>query len=80
MRMIAVMITALVAVSVAAPASAQMSTKTRDQLASMRKQNPTSYETCHGLAVKRGYSTVDQELEGQALMNFITGCMAMAQR
>jgi hypothetical protein len=78
--MIAVIIAALVTVSIAAPASAQMSAKTKEQMTSMRKQNPTSYDACNALAVKRGYSTADQEFEGRALMNFISGCMAMTQR
>src|SRR5262245_8890104 len=63
MRMISVAIAALVAVSFAAPASAQMSERTRGELATMRAQNPASYDACHSLAVQRGYSTVDHELE-----------------
>ena len=78
MRMIAVLIAAVAAVSVAAPASAQMSESTRAAMTKMRTQNPATYDTCQQLAIKRGYSTNDQELEGRALMNFISGCMAMA--
>jgi hypothetical protein len=80
MRMIAVTIAALVAVSFAAPASAQMSAKTRGEMASMRAQNPASYDACHSLALQRGYSTTDHELEARGLMNFISGCMAMRGR
>jgi hypothetical protein len=78
--MIAVMIAALAAVSFAAPASAQMSAKTKAEMASMRAQNPAGYDACHSLAVQRGYSTVDHEHEGRGLMNFISGCMAMRGR
>jgi hypothetical protein len=80
MRMIAVLIAALAAISVTTPASAQMSASTKAEMAKMRTQNPTSYDACHALALQRGYSTNDQELEGRALMNFISGCMAMAGR
>jgi hypothetical protein len=78
MRRIAVLIAALAAIGIVGPASAQMSATTKAEMAKMRAQNPASYETCHSLAIKRGYSTNDQELEGRALMNFISGCIAMA--
>jgi hypothetical protein len=77
MRMIAAITVALVSVAFIAPASAQMSAKTRGELASMRAQNPTGYTACYDLALKRGYSQHDHENEGQALMNFISGCIAM---
>lgn len=80
MRMIALVIAALVTVSFVAPADAQMSAKTRQEMASMRASNPTGYDACHALAVSRGFAIMDQEFEGRALMNFITGCMAMRQR
>lgn len=75
MRMIAVLVAALATLSAAAPASAQMSASTRSELAKMRVQNPASFDACQSLAVQRGYSTNDQEHEGRALMNFISGCM-----
>ena len=75
MRMIAVLIAALAAVSVVAPANAQMSASTRSEMVKMRAQNPASYDACHNLAVQRGYSTHDHELEARSLMNFISGCM-----
>jgi hypothetical protein len=75
MRMIAVLAAALATLSVAAPASAQMSASTRSEMAKMRSSNPASFDACHSLAVQRGYSTNDQEHEGRALMNFISGCM-----
>lgn len=75
MRMIAILIAALATVSVAAPASAQMNASTRSEIAAMRAQNPTSYDACQSLALQRGYSSVDHEQEGRALMNFISGCM-----
>ena len=78
MRMIAILVTALATISVVAPASAQMSASTRSEMAKMRASNPTGYNTCHSLAIQRGYSTNDQELEGRALMNFISGCIAMS--
>jgi len=78
MRMIAILAAALATLSVTVPASAQMSASTRSEMAKMRASNPTSYNTCHSLAIQRGYSTNDQELEGRALMNFISGCIAMA--
>jgi hypothetical protein len=80
MRMIAVLVAALATLSVVAPASAQMSASTRSEMAKMRASNPTGYNTCHSLAIQRGYSTNDQELEGRALMNFISGCIAMSGR
>jgi hypothetical protein len=73
MRMIAV--AALATLSVAVPASAQMSTSTRSEMAKMRASNPTSYDACNALAIQRGYSVVDTEQDGRALMNFISGCM-----
>jgi hypothetical protein len=73
--MIAVLIAALATVSVVAPASAQMSGETRAQMASMRAQNPASYDACQTLALQRGYSTNDHEFEARSLMNFISGCM-----
>jgi len=76
MRMIAVVIAALVAAGIAAPASAQMNASTRAEMAKMRAANPASFDSCHALAVQRGYSTVDHEHEGRALMNFISGCMS----
>ncbi len=75
MRMIAVLIAALAAISVAAPASAQMSASTRSEMAKMRASNPSGFDACHSLAVQRGYSTVDHEQEGRSLMNFISGCL-----
>ena len=75
MRMIAVLIAALAAISVAAPASAQMSASTRAEMAKMRASNPSGFDACHSLAVQRGYSTVDHEQEGRSLMNFISGCL-----
>ena len=80
MRMIAVLVAALATVGLAAPASAQMSASTRSEMAKMRASNPTGFDTCHSLAIQRGYSTNDQEHEGRALMNFISGCVAMAGR
>jgi hypothetical protein len=80
MRMIVVVIAALVTVSFVAPADAQMAPKTKQELTTMRAQNPTSYDACHALAVQRGYAIMDQEFEGRALMNFISGCMAMRQK
>ena len=80
MRMIALLAAALATLSVAAPASAQMSASTRAEMAKMRAQNPASFDTCHSLAIQRGYSTNDQEHDGRALMNFISGCIAMAGR
>ena len=80
MRMIALLAAALAALSVAAPASAQMNASTRSEMAKMRAQNPASFDTCHTLAIQRGYSTNDQEHEGRALMNFISGCISMAGR
>lgn len=80
MRMIAVLVAALATLSVTAPASAQMNASTRSDMAKMRAANPGSYDTCHSLAVQRGYSTTDQEHEGRALMNFISGCIAMGGR
>jgi hypothetical protein len=73
--MIAVLVTALATLSVAVPASAQMSASTRSEMAKMRASNPTSYDACNALALQRGYSTADQEQDGRALMNFISGCM-----
>ena len=49
-------------------------------MAKMRAANPGSYGTCHSLAIQRGYSTNDQEHDGRALMNFISGCIAMGGR
>lgn len=80
MRMIAVLVTALATISVVAPASAQVNTSTRSEMAKMRASNPASFDACHSLAIQRGYSTNDQEHEGRALMNFISGCIAMAGR
>ena len=57
-----------------------MSESTRAEMAKMRAQNPASFDTCHSLAIQRGYSTNDQEHEGRALMNFISGCISMAGR
>jgi hypothetical protein len=76
MRTIALLITALATISAVAPASAQMSASTRAEMAKMRASNPTSFDACHSLAVQRGFSTVDHEHEGRALMNFISGCMS----
>jgi hypothetical protein len=45
-------------------------------MAKMRAQNPASFDACHTLALQRGYSTVDHEHEGRALMNFISGCLS----
>ena len=75
MRMIAVLVAALATLSVVVPASAQMSASTRSEMAKMRASNPASYDACNALAIQRGYSTVDQEQDGRALMNFISGCM-----
>lgn len=80
MRMIALLAAALATLSIVGPASAQMSASTRAEMAKMRSSNPATYESCHSLALQRGYSTNDQELEGRALMNFIGGCIAMAGR
>jgi hypothetical protein len=55
-----------------------MNATTRSEMAKMRASNPTGYNTCYSLAIQRGYSTNDQELEGRALMNFISGCIAMS--
>lgn len=76
MRMIAVLVAALATISVAATANAQMSASTRGEMAKMRAQNPASFDSCHALALQRGYSTVDHEHEGRALMNFISGCLS----
>ncbi|MBX9775239.1 MAG: hypothetical protein K2Y71_12600 [Xanthobacteraceae bacterium] len=78
--MIAVLAAALATLSVAAPASAQMSASTRSEMAKMRASNPAGFDTCHSLAVQRGYSTHDREHDGRALMNFISGCIAMGSR
>ncbi len=75
MRMITVLIAVLATASIVAPASAQMSASTRSEMAKMRAQNPTGFDACHSLALQRGYSNVDHEHEGRALMNFISGCM-----
>jgi hypothetical protein len=76
--MTAAMIAALVSVAAfIAPASAQMSAKTRAELASMRAQNPAGYTACYDLALQRGYTQHDHEHEARALMNFISGCIAM---
>jgi len=75
MKMIAILVAALATLSVVAPASAQMSASTRSEMAKMRAANPTSYDACNTLALQRGYSTADQEQDGRALMNFISGCM-----
>jgi hypothetical protein len=75
MRMIAVLIAAFTAISVAAPAYAQMSESTRSEMARMRAQNPSGFDACYSLARQRGYSQVDHEHEGRALMNFINGCL-----
>ena len=80
MRMITLLVAALAAISVAAPASAQMNASTRSEMAQMRTSNPASFDACHSLALQRGYSTNDQEHEGRALMNFISGCIAMSGR
>ena len=76
MRMIAVLVAALATVSTVAPASAQMSPSTRSEMARMRAQDPAGFDACHSLALQRGYSTVDHEHEGRALMNFNSGCMS----
>jgi hypothetical protein len=73
--MIVVLIAALATVSVAVPASAQMSASTRAEMAKMRAANPAGFDACQSLALQRGYSTVDHEHEGRSLMNFISGCM-----
>jgi hypothetical protein len=75
MRMITVLVAALATLTLAATANAQMSASTRGEMAKMRAQNPASYDACHTLALQRGYSTVDHEHEGRALMNFINGCI-----
>ena len=80
MRTIAALIATLVTVSFVAPAVAQMSTGTRERLVSMRDQYPTTFASCHALAIQRGYSGADQESEGLALMNFISGCIMGQQR
>jgi len=80
MRMIALLAAALASLSVTVPASAQMSASTRSEMAKMRASNPASFDTCQALAVQRGYSTNDRENEGRALMNFISGCIAMSGR
>jgi hypothetical protein len=77
MQKIAVVVAALATVSVAVPANAQMNASTRAEMAKMRAQNPTGFDACQALALQRGYSSVDHELEGRALMNFISGCLAM---
>ena len=80
MRTIATLIVTLVTLSFVAPADAQMSSNTRERMASMKSQKPTVYASCHALAVKRGYNDVDQENEAVALMHFITGCIMGQQR
>ena len=80
MRTIAALIATLVTVSFVAPADAQMSSSTKERMASMRDQYPTTFASCHSLALQRGYSGADQESEGQALMNFISGCIMGQQR
>lgn len=80
MRMIAVLTAALMTISFVAPANAQMSTNTRERMATMRTQNPVSYTACHALAVQRGYNDVDQESDASALMHFINGCIMGQQR
>jgi len=74
--MIAVLVAALATVSTVAPASAQMSPSTRSEMARMRAQDAAGFDACYSLALHRGYSTVDHEHEGRALMNFISGCMS----
>ena len=80
MRMIALLAAALATLSLAVPASAQMSASTRAEMARMRAANPDGYNSCHALAIQRGYNPVDREHEGRALMNFISGCIAMSGR
>ena len=75
MRMIAILVAALATLTAVGPASAQMSASTRSEMAKMRASNPAGYDTCHTLAIQRGYSINDREHEGRALMNFISGCM-----
>ena len=75
MRTIAALIATLVIVGFVAPADAQMSANTRDRLATMRTQHPTTYASCHTLAIQRGYNAADQEVDGLALMHFISGCI-----
>ena len=75
MRMIALLAAAVATLSVTVPASAQMNATTRSDMAKMRASNPTSYDACNTLAIQRGYSVVDTEQDGRALMNFISGCM-----
>jgi hypothetical protein len=78
MRMIAVTIAALATFAVAAPASAQMSNKTKASMDTMRQQDATSFNACRTLALSRGYNESDKddaETGGMALMSFIKGCM-----
>ena len=80
MRMIAFFVAAVATIGAVAPASAQMSSETRSEMARMRASNPTGYNTCHALAIQRGYNDNDREHDGRALMNFISGCISMAGR
>ena len=80
MRAIAALIAALIAISFVAPANAQASANVRERLAAMQAQNPTTYNACHALAVRRGYNTGDDYGVTMSLMHFIDGCIMGQQR
>lgn len=73
----AIVITGLVAT---ATAQVVQGTNARERLAAMRIQNPASFDTCHSLAVQRGYSVRDEDGDVMALMHFISGCLMGQQR
>ena len=80
MRATAALITALLTVSLVGLANAQTSANVRERLAAMQAQNPTTYNACHALAVRRGYNTGDDYGVTMSLMNFIDGCIMGQQR
>ena len=78
MRMIALLIAALATAQRRRPGErADERVDPRRNGQDARDRIRRSYDTCHSLAIQRGYSTIDQEHEGRALMNFISGCIAM---
>jgi hypothetical protein len=78
MKTIIALAVTLVTVASIAPAAAQMSSETRERMNSMRSH--PSFNSCHALAVQRGYSDTDREYDGLALMHFIHGCIMGQQR
>ena len=73
MRAIILAITAVVAVSFAAPVQAQKSV--HQQMEEMKAKDPRGFNACQNLASSRGYRLGQQDYEGKALMDFITGCL-----